>query len=201
LFPFLFLDAPGVCTGRAEVNSLQGHFLVASSELRDPNFFHAIVLIVRHNADGALGLVLNRPTKAGIRHVWSEVSDAPCASKERLHVGGPCEGLLMALHTRPLLADLEVLPGLYYSGDPDHLRELVNEVETSVRFFVGYAGWGDGQLETELKEGSWLVAPATVQQVFGLDEHSWAQLTKRINSSEIITALGIKHVPSDPSLN
>jgi putative transcriptional regulator len=183
------------------VNSLQGHFLVSDSELRDPNFYRTIVLIVRHNEEGALGLVLNRPTKAGIRHVWSEVSDAPCASKERLHLGGPCEGLLMALHTRPLLADLEVMPGVYYSGDPDHLRELVNEVDSPVRFFVGYAGWSAGQLEHELTEGSWLVAPASSEQVFNLDEHSWAKLTKSITSSNILSALGIKHVPKDPSLN
>jgi putative transcriptional regulator len=183
------------------VNSLQGHFLVASSELRDPNFFHTIVLIVRHNEDGALGLVLNRPTKAGIRHVWSEVSDAPCASTERLHVGGPCEGLLMALHTQPLLADLEVMPGVYYSGDPDHLRQLVNETESPVRFFVGYAGWSAGQLERELDETSWLISPATSDQVFGVDDHAWARLTKSISSSELISALGIKHVPIDPSVN
>jgi putative transcriptional regulator len=183
------------------VNSLQGHFLVATNDLRDPNFFHTIVLIVRHNEEGALGLVLNRPTKARIEQVWTEVSDSPCESRERLHVGGPCEGLLMALHTRPLWADLEVMPGIYYSGDPEHLRELVCETETPVRFFVGYAGWSAGQLEHELGEGSWLVAPASYEQIFNIDEQSWERLTKEVNSSDLLSALGIKHVPKDPSLN
>jgi putative transcriptional regulator len=183
------------------VNSLQGHFLVATSDLRDPNFFHTIVLIVRHNEEGALGLVLNRPTKARIKQVWTEVSDSPCESQERLHVGGPCEGLLMALHTRPLWADLEIMPGIYYSGDPENLRELVSETETPVRFFVGYAGWSTGQLEHELDEGSWQVATASYEQIFNIDEQSWEKLTKEITSSGLLSALGIKHVPKDPSLN
>src|SRR5690606_1584174 len=135
-----------------------GHFLIASHELRDPNFFHTVVLIVRHNEDGALGLVLNRPTKAQIKEVWRQVSDTPCCTDERLHVGGPVEGLLMALHCQPLLADLEIIPGVYYSADPDQLKELVQQTEGPLRFFVGYAGWSAGQLERELREGSWLVA-------------------------------------------
>ena len=183
------------------MNSLQGHLLVASSDLRDPNFFRSIVLVVRHSEEGALGLVLNRPTKAQIKQVWSEVSDTPCESPERLHLGGPVEGLLMALHTRPLLADLEIMPGVYYSGDPDHLRELVAETDFPVRFYVGYAGWSGGQLEHELDEGSWLTVPATFDLIFDIDEESWEKLTKEIASSVLLSALKIKHVPKDPSLN
>ena len=107
----------------------------------------------------------------------------------------------MALHTRPLWADLEVMPGVYYSGDPEHLQELVAETETPVRFFVGYAGWSAGQLEHELHDGSWLVTPASYEQIFNMDEQSWERLTKEIMSSGLLSALGIKHVPKDPSLN
>jgi putative transcriptional regulator len=183
------------------VESLQGHFLIASHELRDPNFFHSVVLIVRHGEDGALGLVLNRPTQARIKQVWQQVSDTPCATEERLYVGGPVEGLLMAIHTQPLWADLEILPGVYYSGDPDHLKELVQQTEGAQRFFVGYAGWSEGQLEREMEEGSWLVLPATEESIFNLDDRSWERLMREVTSSSIVAALKIKHVPADPRLN
>lgn len=183
------------------MDSLQGQLLVASHELRDPNFFHSVVLIVRHEEDGALGLVLNRPTKAHIKQVWKQVSDTPCETEERLHVGGPVEGLLMSLHTEPLWADLEIVPGVYYSGDPDHIKELVQQPDGMMRFFVGYAGWSAGQLEREMKEGSWLVKPATEELIFSIDDKTWEQLTREITASTIFTALRIKHVPDDPRLN
>ncbi len=183
------------------MDSLQGHLLIAFHELRDPNFFHTIVLIVRHGEEGALGLVLNRPTKAQIKQVWQQVSDTPCATDEPLYVGGPVEGLLMSVHTQPLWADLEILPGVYYSGDPDHLKELVQQADGPLRFFVGYAGWSEGQLERELGEGSWLVAPATEEQIFAIDDKTWDKLTREITASSIFSALKIKHVPADPRLN
>jgi putative transcriptional regulator len=183
------------------VDSLQGHLLIASHELRDPNFFHSVVLIIRHEEDGALGLVLNRPTKANIQQVWKQLSESPCLSDERLHVGGPVEGLLMALHTVPLWADLEIVPGVYYSGDPDHIKELVQQTDGVLRFYVGYAGWSAGQLERELEEGSWLVKPATEEQIFSVDDKTWELLTREITASSIFSALRIKHVPSDPRMN
>jgi putative transcriptional regulator len=183
------------------VDSLQGHFLIASEELRDPNFFHSVVLIVRHNEEGALGLILNRPTKAHIKQVWEQVSDTPCATDERLHVGGPVEGLLMSVHTQPLWADLEVLPGVYYTGDPEHLKELVQQTDGLLRFFVGYAGWSAGQLEQEMDEGSWLVLPATEEKIFAIDDRSWERMLREITATSIISALKIKHVPADPRLN
>ncbi len=183
------------------MDSLQGQFLIASNELRDPNFSHSVVLIVRHDEDGALGLILNRPTKARIKQVWKQVSDSPCRTEERLHMGGPVEGLLMSLHTQPLLADLEIVPGVYYTGDPDHLKELVQEAEGALRFFVGYAGWGADQLEQEMEEGSWLVLPATEEQIFAIDDRSWERLMREVSGSSMLSALKIKHVPADPRLN
>lgn len=183
------------------MDCLQGQFLIASHELRDPNFFHSVVLIIRHGEDGALGLVLNRPTPAKIKQVWKQVSDSPCKTPERLYVGGPVEGLLMAIHTQPLLADLEIMPGVYYSGDPDHLQELVQQTDGAQRFFVGYAGWSEGQLEREMEEGSWLVLPATEERIFAIDDHSWEGLMREVTGSSIVAALKIKHVPADPRLN
>src|SRR5688572_22739803 len=95
------------------VNSLQGQVLVASPDLLDPNFLRAVVLIVQHNEQGALGLILNRRTHAKLKQVWEQVSPQPCESEEYVHAGGPVEGPLMALHTNAELGESEVVPGLY----------------------------------------------------------------------------------------
>ena len=73
---------------------IQGHLLVASPKLGDPNFFRAVVLLVRHNEEGAFGVVLNRPSNTLLKEVWSNVSETPCTTEAVIHHGGPCPGPL-----------------------------------------------------------------------------------------------------------
>jgi putative transcriptional regulator len=181
--------------------SLAGHLLAASRELRDPNFFRTVILLIRHNDEGALGLVLNRPTNTTLREVWSQVDDSPCQHEGVLHMGGPVQGPLMALHTEEFMLEEEVLPGLYFSASTDNLQRLVSGEHQPVAFFVGYAGWGAGQLENELKEGSWLVAPASPGEVFDQDDRSWDRLVRRVVGQQLFKAMQIKHVPNDPRVN
>ena len=108
------------------MNSLQGFLLVASPALADPNFRKTVILIVRHSSeDGALGLVLNRETSTTIKELWERMGQENCASHQPLSLGGPCEGPLMALHTEQPLAEIEVLPGLYFTAGSDQLQTLV----------------------------------------------------------------------------
>ena len=86
--------------------SLDGHFLVASRELLDPNFARSVVLIIRHSEEGAMGLVLNRPTKTSVSEAWKQVSEAPCPTTGLIHLGGPCRGPLMAIHGDPALGEI-----------------------------------------------------------------------------------------------
>ncbi len=103
---------------------LQGHLLVASPKLGDPNFFRAVVLLVRHNEDGALGLILNRPSDTPLKAVWETVSETPCETTAVIHHGGPCPGPLMAVHTEEFMAESEVLPNLYFASDKQQLEHL-----------------------------------------------------------------------------
>src|SRR5687768_14464149 len=107
------------------MNYLQGHLLLASNELRDPNFFHTVVLLVRHNDEGALGLVLNRPLNVRLSQVWEQVGGGVPARNDVLHLGGPCEGPLMALHDEPTLGESEALPGLHFTTGREQLEQLV----------------------------------------------------------------------------
>ena len=80
------------------MESLQSHLLIAAADLSEP-FAHSVVLLVRHNDEGALGLILNRRTNASLKETWARLSEVPCHRNEALYLGGPCEGPLVALHT------------------------------------------------------------------------------------------------------
>jgi len=102
---------------------------------------------------------------------------------------------------RPDLAEIDVLPGVYVAASQQNLEQLAAQDEAGARFFVGYAGWGSGQLERELEEDAWLTAPATPEHVFGSHDDLWEQVTRDIKASVLISALKIKHVPKEPWFN
>lgn len=183
------------------MESLQGHFLVASPHLRDPNFVGTVVLMVRHDQNGALGLVINRPADKTLCELWKSVSDTPCHSDRPIHLGGPVPGPLMAVHTHQSLADAEISPGIYFVAERDKLESLVARVDDPFRVFVGHSGWGSGQLESELDQGAWLTMPATRENVFGDPDDLWQTITKQIGAKMLQSMLKIKDVPNDPSMN
>ncbi len=115
------------------MDSLQGHLLLASEELVDPNFARAVVLLIEHNEQGALGVILNRPTSKTVRELWREVSQVPCESQRPVCLGGPVSGPVMALHTLPALAELEVVAGVYFAAKKQHLDELVSGGESAAQ--------------------------------------------------------------------
>ncbi len=180
---------------------LAGHFLVATPELLDPNFARAVVLLVQHSEEGALGVVLNRPTRTTLADAWKQVSEAPCPIGGSIHLGGPCRGPLMAVHNDAALGEMEILPGLYFCADPDNIEQLISHAHDPSRFFIGFAGWGPGQLEAELEQDSWQDSLATIDEVFDEPHDLWLKVTRRISTTQMIAALNIKHVPADPSLN
>lgn len=151
------------------MDSLRGQLLIAPPHLADPNFAKAVVLIMQHNSEGAFGLVLNRPSTKGIDEVWEEHRGRKCRRQDRLHVGGPVPGPLLLLHGDPLAGDVEVVEGVYCCSHADDLEQRVDEDGPPMRFYWGYSGWGEGQLEQELQIGSWLTTPAISEHVFHAD--------------------------------
>jgi putative transcriptional regulator len=180
--------------------SFQGHLLAAVPELRDPNFARSVVLLVQHNEEGAFGLVINRPTDARLRDVWNQVSEAPCRREDKLHVGGPVEGPLMALHQHQTCSEKIVIPDVHFCSGRDHLEQLVAE-DGPVKFFAGFAGWGSGQLEGEMSENSWLILPARPAMVFSNDPSLWEEIVRQAANARMVDMLKIRHVPPDPTMN
>ena len=137
---------------------------MATPDLEDPNFFRTVVLVLEHSADGALGVVLNRPatgaTVLGTVPAWAALAEEPAV----VFVGGPVQpDAAIGLARRgdatepdgfaPLFDDLGTVD---LQRDPDAVRPRVDRL----RIFVGYAGWGPGQLESELDANGWFVARA-----------------------------------------
>jgi len=174
---------------------------VASPKLGDPNFFRSVVLVVRHNEEGAFGLILNRPSDTPLKHIWDKVSTTPCETDAVIHHGGPCPGPLMAIHTEEFLAESEVLPNLYFAADKEKLEHLVLKPSKAARFYAGYAGWQSGQLEAEMKEGAWFNSPAQQEHAFWPQDDLWEEVCRVLSATTRIAGIKLKHQPSDPSLN
>ena len=158
------------------MTSLAGSFLIAKPVLQDPNFVQTVVLILRHSAEGAFGLVVNRPAE-------TEGLPFPVFS------GGPCPapGLIM-LHGQPEWSAQtdtedtpgEVAPGIFV-GNADCMSKVGDESEEQpvrYRMFAGYSGWGPDQLERELASGAWIMVPATGDLLFDTPlEELWDRLS------------------------
>ncbi|MEQ8846192.1 YqgE/AlgH family protein [Botrimarina sp.] len=180
---------------------LSGQLLVASRKLRDPNFRQSVVLLLEHNENGALGVVLNRPTERTVEQVWEAVEFDPCDCQQPLNYGGPVQGPLIALHTSEELSEKQVLPGLYLSMQRATVDPLVRQTKHPFRLYSGNSGWGGGQLEGELNEGSWLTTPAHSDDVFADPTTVWREVTSRIALAVMVPGLDPDRLPNDPSLN
>ena len=149
------------------MDSLQGQLLIAEPRLPDSSFFRSVVIMIQHSDDGASGLILNRPGNVSLSDIWQDVSDSPLARDKPIHIGGPVEGPLTALHNRMDLAEQTVIEGVYLSMSRDSLDELLASDRGDICVFSGYAGWAPGQLENELSVGGWLLLQAQPEHVFG----------------------------------
>lgn len=179
------------------MDSLAGQLLIASPRLTDPNFAQAVVLVVSHDENGALGLIVNRPMDTKVKDAIAE-SEVEIATDETLSQGGPCPGPLMAVHNDPSAAQMEVVPGVWFTADKDHIELFLQEPTASVRYFVGYAGWTAGQLEAEIESGSWFVVTARPKHIYEPGPRLWQKWVTIITGE-----LGVSPdaLPDDPFLN
>ena len=153
------------------VSFLRGQLLVATPWLTDPNFARTVVLILRHDDDGATGMILNRRSEESAADHLPEWLDE-LEPEAMVFVGGPVEPEMAIGFTRP-----EEL------SDPESgLVNLTNGVSGvgPVRVFAGYSGWGPGQLEYEMTEDAWIVVPLQESDLFTTDPESlWSQVLNR----------------------
>ncbi|MGQ0521019.1 MAG: YqgE/AlgH family protein [Actinomycetota bacterium] len=180
---------------------LTGRLLVATPVLGDPNFDRTVVLVLEHSAEGAVGLVLNRPSETAVGEPlpeWDDVTASPAV----IFVGGPVSqsaviGLARGRDPastevwRPVVAGVGIVD---LAGSPEEVAAAVEDL----RLFAGYAGWGDGQLEEEIDAGAWWVVDAAPADVLGArPERLWSAVLGRQPGRLALYA----HFPADPSTN
>lgn len=169
----------------------KGVLLVASPSLNDPNFHHAVLLLVKHGAEGTLGLVLNRSTNVLLSQALPNLT-ALKGTNHRLFTGGPVEParLLLLFRLKKPPADARpVIDGLYVGGTPALLERVLAEAKPTevFRAFAGYAGWAPGQLEFEMLQGAWGVLPLEGIDIFGKDPATlWPDSVARLQAPRVI---------------
>lgn len=173
----------------APTPSLAGHLLIAMPNLADPNFWQSVVLLgVHSDADGAFGLVVNRPLAVDMRDILRELgTEGVDHELPEVLAGGPVQpsqGFVIFQRgpLQPADDDITVNDTIAVSGNTETLARLSLDSEGN-RFclLLGYAGWHPGQLEREIEENSWLVAPLDSNIIFDVPAHErWAQALRSI---------------------
>ena len=180
------------------MESLRGHLLISSGGLFDPNFRHTVVLIGEHNADGALGVVLNRPLSVTVEEALPPLGDL-VPPGEAVFQGGPVqpEGAVLVAE----MTDHELVDVLAFGSVGFLVGDVSADLKPSIlkaRVFAGYSGWGPGQLEEEMTEGTWIVDPARVEDVFTEEpELLWSRVLRRKGPEYH----QMSRIPYDPSMN
>jgi len=178
----------------------RGRLLVSEPYLPDPYFRRTVVLLCEHNGDGSFGFVLNRHMDMTVNDLMENMPPI----NARVNIGGPVQsGNLYYLHTLGphLEGSVEVVDGVHMGGDYEQLRSILAtdpKLAKHIRFFVGYSGWSDNQLDRELGERAWLVTRADKKRImYNGKRDLWAD-TLRSMGREFAP---LANFPEDPTLN
>lgn len=177
-----------------------GSILIAEPYLPDNNFTRSVILICEHNEEGTIGFVLNKPLEVTLNDVMndSETPDWP------LREGGPVGmDAIFFLHTfgNYIKESKKVVGNIYWGGDYEEIKVLLSSntiTEEEARIFVGYSGWAPGQLDEEIKMGSWFISDVNEDLLLkSSDKELWNKAVQNLNSKDKIWA----NAPKNPFLN
>ena len=177
-----------------------GSLLLAEPPMPDPNFKRTVILICEHTMEGSFGLVLNRPANVKL----SEVATIDLPFDATLWHGGPVQpDTLHYLHPYgdAVPGAMPVLNDVYWGGEFDAISDGIASGRLDadrIRFFVGYSGWGSGQLDAEAEDGSWIVMEGTPGVAFAEeDDDLWRQILREMGGEYAL----LSTFPDDPRMN
>lgn len=177
-----------------------GSILISEPSLKDRFFNRAVVLLADHSTEGSFGIILNKPLDTKFNDI---VKDFPNFDS-RLFLGGPVNTEnLFFLHRKGNLIQnsIEIKEGLYWGGDIEDVKRLIESKllnTKDIRFYIGYSGWSENQLEEELKETSWLVDDPNIQNLINISSSEmWRNSVMNLGKEYEIWA----NFPEDPSMN
>ncbi len=178
----------------------KGSLLISEPFLPDPNFERTVVLMCDNNDEGSFGFVLNKPSEVMLHELLEDFG----SFDQRVYVGGPVQhDTLHFIHRSPEIeGGSELTPGLFWGGNFEQVQSLLasNQLgNEDIRFFVGYSGWGSGQLEKELSLDSWIVTPPAAAHIIFENpvEELWKSVLKQLGGRFQVYS----NYPTDPRLN
>jgi putative transcriptional regulator len=177
-----------------------GILLIADPFLKDPNFMRTVVFLCEHQDEGSFGFVLNRSYDYTLNELVNGLEDL----KVPVYYGGPVQmDTIHFLHQYPekIPGGFEIAEGVFWGGDFDMAIQMIRKGEINlqrIRFYIGYSGWGTGQLNDELKEKSWLTVKASRKIIFHKEtEEIWKESLKLLGGDYEMMI----NFPIDPQLN
>lgn len=175
---------------------LAGQLLLAAPALRDPNFKRSVILLSAHSSEGAMGVVLNRPLKRQLAELNEAFARGPLAGVP-LYCGGPVEPEQLIIVSWQWLKEENAFQ-LHFGIDPEKAGELIGTPGLTIRAFLGYAGWTQGQLENEMKQDTWLATGVEGRQ---LDDADGITLWRNLLCEHDPELRFLANEPDDPSVN
>lgn len=176
----------------------KGNILIAQPTFNDLTFNRSVILVIEHNEHGSIGFVLNKPLKHSINmYVYELESDF------QVYEGGPVDSEhIFYLHSRPdLIRDSEhIYDNVFWSGNYDDVKKAINKeiiTEDEIRFFLGYSGWSQNQLEGEVNENAWIVFANEINIFQEWDANLWRSQLRKLGGEHLIWL----NTPADPSMN
>ena len=162
--------------------SQAGMFLIAARSMRDSNFARTVVFLIEYDAQGAFGLIIDRPTRHTLAELWPEIAGLEDHS---VYLGGPVfpNRLLFLLRSDHAPPDMrQVIPGVHLGSDELTLKLIIAKGEEEFRTYAGYSGWAPGQLDAEIARGDWHLLPAERRFIFDpRPDEVWAELIQRVD--------------------
>jgi putative transcriptional regulator len=183
------------------MQSIKGKALVASPHLMDGNFMRSVVYMLRHDEEGALGLVLNRPMQVTVGQLLEELLERTVDNASPIFYGGPVDGPLMVLHQQAEGEEADEELSVSMITEQDRVIEICSRPGENYRVFDGYSGWSPGQLEEELAGGGWLVWDIGPADIFADPDSVWKTAIRRIGLEILATKIAPMHIPDDPAMN
>ncbi len=177
----------------------QGNCLIAEPFLEGDEFTRSVVLLCEHqDSRGSFGLVLNKPSELKVNDVVDSLN-----TQQTLFVGGPVEkNTLHFLHTIPEIENsIPLKDGVFWGGDYEQIKllDIRGSISSAnIRFFMGYSGWGQNQLKSEIQQNSWIITDTNLKQLFETNpEDLWAEILKEMGGKYRL----FSNYPIDPRLN
>lgn len=185
---------------KTKLRPAPGRILLSEPFLNDPNFERSIILLCAHDAEGSFGFVLNKPTDNTVENIL----DGFEGLNQTVFSGGPVQqDTLHFIHRFPRLSGAqEITDGIFWGGDFDELRSYHQDGRLNddlIRFFVGYSGWSEGQLDSELNQNAWIVSDRLDQSLIFISDPAemWRKSMNGLGGRFVHYA----NYPADPRLN